>query len=163
MIHLGRILLSCTLNVLFECFFIYVLHFKIFNAIRKSVIHGTCVLSCSDVSNSLRPYGSYSARLLCPWDSPGKNTGVGRHALLQGIFLTQGSNSWRILYLCYTTLRFFNRLTLNFFQNFFPKGSVFPQILSFAYHLHDFFFIYPMPSILLVMERELIFKNLNSL
>ena len=28
----------------------------------------------------------------CPWDSPGKNTGVGCHALLQGIFLTQGSN-----------------------------------------------------------------------
>ena len=27
-----------------------------------------------------------------PWDSPGKNTRVGCHALLQGIFLTQGSN-----------------------------------------------------------------------
>ena len=33
-----------------------------------------------------------SARLLCPWDSPGKNTGVGCHSLFQGIFLTQGSN-----------------------------------------------------------------------
>ena len=32
-------------------------------------------------------------RLLCPWSSPGKNTGVGRHFLLQGIFPTQGSNS----------------------------------------------------------------------
>ena len=31
------------------------------------------------------------ARLLCPWDSPGKNTRVSYHALLQGIFLTQGS------------------------------------------------------------------------
>ena len=30
--------------------------------------------------------------LLCPQDSPGKNTGVGCHALLQGIFPTQGSN-----------------------------------------------------------------------
>ena len=30
--------------------------------------------------------------LLCPWDFPGKNTGVGCHALLQGIFLTQGLN-----------------------------------------------------------------------
>ena len=29
---------------------------------------------------------------LCPWNSPGKNTGVGSHSLLQGIFLTQGSN-----------------------------------------------------------------------
>ena len=31
-------------------------------------------------------------RLLCPRDSPGKNIGVGCHALLQGIFPTQGSN-----------------------------------------------------------------------
>ena len=31
-------------------------------------------------------------RLLCPWDSPGKETRVGCHALLQGVFLTQGSN-----------------------------------------------------------------------
>ena len=32
------------------------------------------------------------ASLLCPWDFPGKNTRVGCHFLLQGIFLTQGSN-----------------------------------------------------------------------
>ena len=38
------------------------------------------------------------ARLLCPWDSPGKNTGAGYHFLLQGIFLTQGSNP-RLLHL----------------------------------------------------------------
>ena len=31
-------------------------------------------------------------RLLCPWDFPGKNTGVSCDFLLQGIFLTQGSN-----------------------------------------------------------------------
>ena len=33
-----------------------------------------------------------AARFLCPWDFPGKNTGVGCHFLLQGIFLTQGFN-----------------------------------------------------------------------
>ena len=33
-----------------------------------------------------------AARLLCPWDSPGKHTGLSFHGLLQGIFLTQGSN-----------------------------------------------------------------------
>ena len=33
-----------------------------------------------------------AARLLCPWNSPGENTGVGCHYLLQGIFPTQGSN-----------------------------------------------------------------------
>ena len=31
-------------------------------------------------------------RLLCPWDFPDENTGVGSHFLLQGLFLTQGSN-----------------------------------------------------------------------
>ena len=31
----------------------------------------------SVVSNSVRPYVLQSARLLCPWDSPGKSTGVG--------------------------------------------------------------------------------------
>ena len=31
-------------------------------------------------------------RLLCPWDSPGNNTGVGCHFLLWGIFPSQGSN-----------------------------------------------------------------------
>jgi len=31
-----------------------------------------------------------AARLLCPGDPPGNNTGVGCHFLLQGIFLTQG-------------------------------------------------------------------------
>ena len=42
--------------------------------------------------DSLRPYGPYPTRLLCPWESPGKKTGVGSHSLLQGIFLTQGLN-----------------------------------------------------------------------
>ena len=32
-------------------------------------------------------------RLLCPWNSPGKNTEVGCHALLQGIFPIQGLNT----------------------------------------------------------------------
>ena len=48
--------------------------------------------ACSAVSNSLWPHGWQSARLLCPWDSSGKNTRVGSHSLLQGIFLTQGWN-----------------------------------------------------------------------
>ena len=46
-------------------------------------------LSCDQLSATL---WTVPARLLCPWDSPGKNTGVGCHTLLQGIFPTQGSN-----------------------------------------------------------------------
>ena len=48
--------------------------------------------SHSVVSNSLRPHGLQPTRLLCPWNSPGKNTGVGSHSLVQAIFLTQGWN-----------------------------------------------------------------------
>ena len=40
----------------------------------------------------LATQGLQPTRLLCPWDSPGKNTGVCCHFLLQGIFLNQGSN-----------------------------------------------------------------------
>ena len=46
----------------------------------------------SDVSGSMLPHGLEPARLLCPWDSPGKNTGVGAVSFSRGIFLTQGSN-----------------------------------------------------------------------
>ena len=50
------------------------------------------MFSCSAVSDSFQPYRVQPARLLCPWDFPGKNTGVGHHFLLQGIFPTQGLN-----------------------------------------------------------------------
>ena len=55
------------------------------------------------MSSSLWPHGLGFCRLLCLWDFPDKSTGVCGHALLQGIFPTQGSNSCllqcrRILY-----------------------------------------------------------------
>ena len=40
--------------------------------------------------NSLQLYGLKPIRLLCLWDFPSKNTGVGCHFLLQGIFPAQG-------------------------------------------------------------------------
>ena len=49
---------------------------------------------CTDASvvfNSLLPHELQPTRFLCPWDSPGKNTGVGCHFFLQGIFPTQES------------------------------------------------------------------------
>ena len=59
---------------------------------------GACSVA-SVVSDSVRPHGLQPARLLCPWDSPGKNPGVGCHALLQGIYLTQESNPCLLLLL----------------------------------------------------------------
>ena len=41
---------------------------------------------CSVVSESLQPHGLYSTRLLYPWNFPSKNTGMGCHFLLRGIF-----------------------------------------------------------------------------
>ena len=49
-------------------------------------------LSHSVLSDSLWPHGLQPTRLLCPWGSPDKNTGVGCHFLLQGIFPTWRSN-----------------------------------------------------------------------
>ena len=46
----------------------------------------------SGVSGSVPRRGLQPSRPLCPWDSPGRNAGVGCHALLQGIFPTQGAN-----------------------------------------------------------------------
>ena len=48
------------------------------------------VLSRSVVSTSLRPHGLQPPRLLCPWDFPGKSTGVGCHFLLQGTLPNPG-------------------------------------------------------------------------
>ena len=48
--------------------------------------------SCSVMSDCLPPRKLQPARLLYPWDFPGKNIGVGCHFLYQGTFSTQGSN-----------------------------------------------------------------------
>ena len=45
---------------------------------------------------TLQPHGLQPTRLLCPWDFPGENAGVGCHFLVRGIFLTQRSN-WGLL------------------------------------------------------------------
>ena len=46
--------------------------------------------SCPTLCDPIDPIGPI--KLLCPWNSPGKSTGVGCHFLLQGIFPTQGLN-----------------------------------------------------------------------
>ena len=82
---------------------------------------GWCV-SHLVISDSLRSPELQSARLLRPWDFPGKDTGVGCHTLGQGIFPTQGSNldlpfCRRILY----------RLSHQGRQ---PPGKPLPQVYS---------------------------------
>ena len=50
-----------------------------------------CCLVAQSCLTLLQPHGLQSTWLLCPWDFPGKNTGVGCHALLQELFPTQES------------------------------------------------------------------------
>ena len=56
-----------------------------------NIVH-VCILILSVLSNSLQPHGLWPARLFYSWDFSGKNTGVGCHFLLLGIFPTQGLN-----------------------------------------------------------------------
>ena len=60
---------------------------------RETETLGTycCCLVAKSCPTVLRLHDLWPIRLLCPWDFPGKNTGVGCHSLLQGIFATQGS------------------------------------------------------------------------
>ena len=61
-------------------------------SVKLSVLKATvcsAAQSCLTLCKPMNPV----ARLLCPWDSPGKNAGVGRHFLLQGIFSNPGTKS----------------------------------------------------------------------
>ena len=49
---------------------------------KDHIRFNVCVCACSVVFNSLWPHGLWLIRLLCPWDFPGKNSGVGCHFLL---------------------------------------------------------------------------------
>ena len=59
---------------------------------RQKIDRYACMLSLFSHVQFFVTLWTVDTRLLCPWDSPGKNTGVGCHALLQGIFSTQKSN-----------------------------------------------------------------------
>ena len=64
--------------------------FQLSHALESSGVC-VCVYVHSVVSDSLQPHG-LPTRLLCPWDFPGKNTGIGCYFLLEWLFLTQGLN-----------------------------------------------------------------------
>ena len=57
------------------------LYSLLFTKIRVTLcVHPKSLQLCS----TLQPYGLKPTRLLCPWDFPGKDPGVGSHALIQG-------------------------------------------------------------------------------
>ena len=58
--------------------------------INRGYSFGMLLLAVQSLSHVRFPVTPWTAA--CSWDSPGKNTGVDYHALLQGIFLIQGTN-----------------------------------------------------------------------
>ena len=76
-----------------------------------------CALRCSAMSKFLWAHGLRPAIFFCPWDFPGKSTGVGCHAYLQGTFATQETklrllsflHRW-ILHHCATCLAFLSSI-----------------------------------------------------
>ena len=66
--------------------------YTVLNITQRASYMCVCVYACMLTrSDSLQPHGMQPTRFLCPWDFPSKYW-VGCHFLLQGIFLTQGSN-----------------------------------------------------------------------
>ena len=62
-----------------------------------------CCCVTSVVSNSVRPHRRQPTRVPRPWDSPGKNTGVGCHFLLQCMKVKSESEYALILYILLLT------------------------------------------------------------
>ena len=95
-----------------------------------------CVSWVSQLCPTLPAHGLWPTRLLCPWTFSGKNTEVGCHFLLQGIFPTQGSDS-HLLHLLHWQVDFFypwtTREALDVLFLFFPKIS--PFLHPSTYHI----------------------------
>ena len=118
------------------------------NLNRQDSVLYCALLSHSVGSNSSRLHGLYPTRLLCPWDFPSKNTGVGFHFLLQRIFPTgelngallhcrrilyqlsyQGSPNcvWRNIPSVHKYLLSVGFLFVCLFVCFFPRQSLHPR------------------------------------
>ena len=80
--------------------------------------HCCCCCVTSVVSDSVRPHRQQATRLPCPWDSPGKSTGVGCHCLLQSMKVKSASE---VTQSC---------LTLSDPMDCSPPGSSAPGILQ---------------------------------
>ena len=111
-----------------------------------AVSHLPEVCCCCSITKSgltlCNPMDCSAPGLLCPWDSPGKNTGVGCHALLQGIFPTQGSNP-RLLHWQVDSLPLSHQwspawvCTANNWRNYDLLISVWPQPRFWVFWLQD--------------------------
>ena len=112
-------------------------------------------LSCVQL---LWPHGLYIAMLLCPWNLPGKNTGVGCHFLRQGIFMTWRLNLHLLHLLCwqadslllchlgspiykfYIYIFFSIHIIIKYTRHWYVSGTWILLWLSFSFPLRVWFF-----------------------
>ena len=132
---------------------------------------------CSVMPDSLQAHELQPPRLLCPWNSPGKSTGVGCHFLLQRIFPTQRLNLCLprllcLLYLLYITGGFFTQSDYNTASStkirskctvFCMQAEAIVHTCTFIQHISKIgarFMIFPIVTFINVSVAH-IFKNLN--
>ena len=94
-------------------------------------IHCCCCVALV-VSDSVQPHRRQPTRLPCPWDSPGKNTGVGCHFLLQCMKVKSQSE---VIQSCPTlatpwTAAFQAPLSMGFYRQKYWNGVQLPSPLS---------------------------------
>ena len=132
-----------------------IISFASANCQVKVLVNQSCPTLCDPM------YCSFP-RLLCPWDFPCKNPGVGCHSILQGIFLTQVSNLG--LLHCRQVLYHLSHqgsqlwyycITYHVYQykDFAFRAPGFWDILYLCFHSH--------PLILLICELEWIPQNVT--
>ena len=104
-----------------------------------------CVLVAQLCLTLCDSHGPKPARCFCPWNSPGKNTGVGCYSLLQEIFVTQGLNLGLLHHrhiLDDLSLFSFYLLLNSYYSDIGPPGLMFQNsyaiLLSFSFQLLQF-------------------------
>ena len=125
-----------------------------FNLLMKSHSLSFKVLITQSCLTLCGLHGLEPARLLCPWDSPGRNTGVGCHSLLQETFPTQGLNSghphYRQILFFFFTGRFFTVWATR--EVLFTGGQINlfskPSLPYFILHISFSFFFFFLASML---------------
>ena len=121
-----------------------ILFIQLFCVFLPPLINIFCFCCCccyvtSVVSDSVRPHGLQPTGHLCPWDFPVKNTGVGCHSLLQGIFLIQGLNP-RLLHLLHwqvDCLQLAPHNSSSNLQTYHPSPSLLPLMKEGRYRCSE--------------------------
>ena len=111
-----------------------------------------CVFSWLVMSDSLQPHGLQPTRLICPWDSPGKNTGVGCHFLLHNTQHKMLHSEMFISEIFYLILSDQGWLCLIEISE--TKTTCKEGLTAFYAILERFYFCFSSHFLLLLMERE---------